>query len=53
MLQFINDDPDGVKIETLTGGVVNYCFRISSDDEKSSVVLKHSENVAKVLVVFL
>ena len=46
--KFINEDPSGVTIEPLSGGLMNYCFRVSSSDHKHSVVLKHTEETAKV-----
>ena len=46
--KFINEDPSGVTIESLSGGLMNYCFRVSSSDRKHSVVLKHTEETAKV-----
>ena len=49
--KFINDDPSGVTIEPLSGGLMNYCFRVSSSDQKHSVVLKHTEETSKVISV--
>ena len=40
-------------IEEVTGGLVNYCLRVSSKDGKSSVVLKHAKDRAKVFMTFL
>ena len=40
-------------IEEVTGGLINYCLRVSSKDGKSSIVLKHAKDTAKVLFIFL
>ena len=42
-----------MKIEEVTGGLINYCLRVSSNDGKSSVVLKHAKDTAKVFTTLL
>ena len=36
-------------IEPLSGGLANYCYRVSSKDHEHSVVLKYGEETMKVV----
>ena len=51
MSQFILDDPEGMNTQMVTGdGMVNYLWRVQSQDKKHSIVLKYGEEQMKVRI---